>query len=220
MVEQTGWFFGDSFLYGYQCHPGNPYYEKSKYKDKRIVSQIVCDALNIKHKNLAQYGYSNENILHSVLTNVSNIKENDYVFIIDTHSTRTPIVYDHKNVPICMTENYYTGWPDGSYIEVKRSEAFEQMDYARQSVTEKLNDFYKDIFNGLIEELSLRNVNTVYIPTNRHYGIVYGESNELEAEQIWDDESADISDGHWSFKGHRKMASMILGKIEGYKGLI
>lgn len=205
MVEQTGWFFGDSFPFGYQCHPGNPYYEKSKYKDKRIVSQIVCDTLNIKHKNLAQYGYSNENILHSILTNVSNIKENDYVFIIDTHSTRTPIVYNHQN--------YYTRWPNGSYIEVKKSKDYETMYLARQDVTEKLNDFYKDIFNGLIKELSLRNVNTLYIPTNNTF------LNEHEAELIWHD-VPEVKDGHWSFKGHSKIASMILGKIKGYKGLI
>lgn len=205
MATNTGWFFGDSFTFGYQCHPGNPYYEKSKYKDKRIVSQIVCDALNLKHKNLAQYGHSNEGILHSILTNVSNIKENDYVFIIDTHSTRAPIVYKHMD--------YYIRWPKGSYIEVKKSWDYEAMWSARENVAEKLNDFYKDIFNGLIKELSLRNVNGLYIPTNNTF--LYERKPEL----VWQD-VPEVQDGHWSFKGHSKIASIILNKIKGDKGLI
>ena len=75
MGINSGWFFGDSFLYGYQCHPGDPYYEVSNNKDKRIASQIICDKLKLKHFNLSQYGFSNGNIIHTIFKNIKKIKE-------------------------------------------------------------------------------------------------------------------------------------------------
>lgn len=198
MATNTGWFFGDSFIQGYLCHPGDSYYENSNEKDKRIASKIVCDSLKVKHKNLAYYGFSNESILHTIFTNIDKIKKNDYVFIIDSHAVRTPIVYNH--------ENYYLNWPKGSYMQIDKSTHTDNLYAVRMKLEKNLNDFYKTIFVGVVKELKLRNINAFYINTANTF------LAEHNIHKIFQD-IPKFKDGHWSFKGHRQAASMFLSKI-------
>ena len=199
MGINSGWFFGDSFLYGYQCHPGDPYYEVSNNKDKRIASQIICDKLKLKHFNLSQYGFSNGNIIHTIFKNIKKIKEGDLVVILDSHSVRTPLVYSHKD--------YYNNWPKGSYFKIHAEEDLKTVYRARGTVGEELINFYKDIFRGIVYEFKLRNVKAIYLPTNNTF------LNEYNIHKIREDEPS-VDDGHWSFNGHKTVADIILNELD------
>jgi len=199
MATSTGWFFGDSFIQGYLCHPGDPYYENSKEKDKRIASKIVCDSLKVNHKNLAYYGFNNESILHTIFTNIDKIKEDDYVFIMDSHAVRTPIVYNN--------ENYYNNWPKGSYMQIDKSTHTDNLYAVRMKLQKNLNEFYKTIFEGVIKEFKLRKINAFYINTANTFLAEHNIHKILH-------DIPKFKDNHWSFKGHQQAASMFLSKIK------
>jgi len=185
---KTAWFFGDSFVYGWGCK------DKTNDKDK-IMSQIVSEHLNCKENNLAQYGYSNENILFSILTNINEIKKGDYVIIFDTHSVRSPFVREDLD--------FYSNWPELSYFEIPKNEL--DIYYAfRGDLTLKLLPYYQSIFNNLIEHFKSNGINSYYFPSNdKWWGFKKIDSNSQE------------DGGHWSFKGHTQVATWILNTIEG-----
>ena len=65
---KKAWFFGDSFIHGTGC--------REKIDDKnKIVSQIVSEKLNLEEINLSCMGYSNENIIFSIIINLENIPQ-------------------------------------------------------------------------------------------------------------------------------------------------
>jgi len=184
---KTAWFFGDSFVYGWGCK------DKTNDKDK-IMSQIVSEHLNCKENNLAQYGYSNENILFSILTNINRIKKGDYVIIFDTHSVRSPFVREDLD--------FYSNWPELSYFEIPKNKS--DMYYSfRGELTSKLLPYYQSMFNNLVDFLKFNEINSYYFPSNDKWWI-HKKINHNSQE-----------DGaHWSFKGHAQVAKWIIDIIE------
>ena len=74
---KKAWFFGDSFIHGTGC--------REKIDDKnKIVSQIVSEKLNLEEINLSCMGYSNENIIFSIIIlNISSLfKYDELIFIL------------------------------------------------------------------------------------------------------------------------------------------
>ena len=184
---KTAWFFGDSFVYGWGCK------DKTNDKDK-IMSQIVSEHLTCKENNLAQYGYSNENILFSILTNLNQIKKGDYIIIFDTHSVRSPFVREDLD--------YYTKWPELSYFETHEKDSNNH--YAmRGEHEEPLLRYYQTIFNNIVQYLKSNEINSYYFPSNNNW---------------WDfkkiDRNKEEDGGHWSFKGHQKVSKWIIDVIE------
>jgi len=184
---KTAWFFGDSFVYGWGCK------DKTNNKDK-IMSQIVSEHLNCKENNLAKYGYSNENILFSILTNINKIKKGDYVIIFDTHSVRSPFVREDLD--------YYSNWPELSYFQIPKNQS--DMYYSfRVDLVSKLLPYYQSMFFNLQDFLKSNEINSYYFPSNdKWWG--YKEINYSSYED----------GGHWSFKGHSQVAKWIIGDIE------
>lgn len=184
---KTAWFFGDSFVCGWGCK------DKTNDKDK-IMSQIVSEHLNCKENNCAQYGYSNENILFSILTNLNQIKKGDYIIIFDTHSARSPFVREDLD--------YYSNWPESSYFQIPKNKS--DMYYSfRGELTSKLLPYYQSMFNNLVEHLKSNEINSYYFPSNDKWWRFRNiDSNSQE------------DGGHWSFKGHQQVSKWIIDVIE------
>jgi hypothetical protein len=183
---KTTWFFGDSFVYGWGC--------KDKTNDKnKIMSQIVSECLNSEENNLAQYGYSNENIIFSIIRNINNIKKDDYVIIFDTHSARGPFVIDELD--------YYSEWPDNSYFEIPRSESDVYYSF-RYDLSSELLTYYQSIYNNLVHHFNSIGIHCYYFPS---------ENNWWRDKRI--DSNSEENGGHWSFKGHTQVAEWVINTI-------
>ena len=187
---KTAWFFGDSFVYGWGCK------DKTNDKDK-IMSQIISEQLNCKEKNLAQYGYSNENILFSIITSINQIKKGDYVIIFDTHSVRSPFVREDVD--------FYSNWPELSYFQIPKNEL--DIYYSvRGDLTSKLLSYYQTIYNNLKNHFNSIGIKCYYFPS---------ENNFYRKHKFHLNPTSE--GGHWSFKGHQQVASVILNSIHKRK---
>jgi len=183
---KKAWFFGDSFIHGTGC--------RDKIDDKnKIVSQIVSEKLNLEEINLSCMGYSNENIIFSIITNLENIEKGDYVFMFDTYSVRSPFVRD--------TLSFYKGWPSGSYFPMPNEE-WDSFHSARTDLTNNLLNYYQTIFNHFNSHLNKLGVNSFYYPSENNFW--HKHKFELQPQS---------EGGHWSFKGHQQVASFILNPI-------
>lgn len=184
---KTTWFFGDSFVYGWGCR------DKTDDKDK-IMSQIVSEYFNCKENNLAQYGYSNENILFTIFTNINQIKKGDYVIIFDTYSARGPFVNEELD--------YYSQWPDNCYFEIPKRESDVYYSF-RNGLSSELLIYYQTIFNNLKYHLNSIGIKCYYFPSKNNW---------------WMDKKIDTNPqeegGHWSFKGHKQVADWVISVIE------
>jgi len=184
---KTAWFFGDSFVYGWGCR------DRTNDKDK-IMSQIVTEHLNCKEKNLAQYGYSNENILFSILTNINKVKKGDYLFIFDTHSARSSFVREESD--------FYSNWPKSSYIKIR--ERYSDNYYAmRAEYEEPLKRYYQTTFNCLVKYLNSNEIDSYYFPSDNNWWAL----NKIDMQEEEDG-------GHWSFEGHQKVSKWVTDLIE------
>ena len=185
---KTAWFFGDSFVYGWGCR------DKTNHEDK-IMSQIISQELKCKEKNLSNYGYSNENIIFSLIRNINQIKKGDYVIIFDTHSARGPFVIDELD--------YYSQWPSNSYFKIPRSESDVYYSF-RNDLSSELLTYYQTIYNNLVNNLNSNGIKCYYFPSENKWWI---------DKKI--DSNSEEDGGHWSFKGHKQVAKWVLGTIKG-----
>ena len=83
-MKKVGWFFGDSFTYGYGCRPEYRYYKYTLDRKGKLWTEIVSDELNLIEKNLAIPGASNPSIINTIIENIKYINKGDYVFIGNT----------------------------------------------------------------------------------------------------------------------------------------
>ena len=189
-LMKTAWFFGDSFVYGWGCR------DKTNDTDK-IMSQIVSEELGCKEINLANFGYSSDNIINSLISNINKIKKDDYVIIFDTYSARGQMVEGGLD--------YYTSWPEGCYFELP-NEVSAKYFAIRNSIAPQLYKYYKSMYENLVTHLNSIGVHSFYFPCNNNW---------------WEDKNFDLNlekdGGHWSFKGHRQVASWVLSTINGKK---
>jgi len=185
---QRAWFFGDSFIYGYGMHPTTP--------DSRTMSEIVSDELECEEKNVAKYGYSNENIINSILLNLENLHKNDYVFIFDSHSVRAP--YVNKK------DSYYKDWISGSYFELDDDE-IEQFYGLRVAFEKKLWEYYSRQFESIRSHLHDIGINSYYFPSNNNFW----KWNKFKTSMKYQD--------HWNPEGHKQAARWVLDTISGKK---
>ena len=196
------WFFGDSFINGYECKPNDRYYQASLSKDKKIISDYIGENLNMIPINLAHYGYSNENILFSIMKNLSRFEKNDLICIFDTHSIRSSFVDEELD--------FYNSWPENSYIKLNDKELLTKMWHKRTKHENNLKVYYKEVFDKLTIGLNSFGLKTFYYHTDNNY------FEPLKFETINKDTDINgevIQDGHWSFKGHKQAGEYFTNKI-------
>lgn len=186
-MKRRAWFFGDSFIYGWGC--------RDKTNDhNKLMSQIISEYLGCEEINLAKYGYSNENIIFSIIKSLDKIKKDDYVIIFDTFSGRGIFVLDEWD--------YYSSWPDDSYFEISKSE-HQVYNLFRNNLSSKLLIYYQTIYKKLQNHFNSIGINCYYFPSQDNWWEDKKISNNLE----------EIG-GHWSFRGHRQVADWVISVIE------
>ena len=187
---KTAWFFGDSFIYGAGCR------DKTTEKNK-LMSQIVSEELNCIEKNLAGYGYSNQNIIASIINNLPKIKKGDYVIIFDTFSARSHFVDE--------TKDYYLDWPENTYFKVKPDKLKAHYSMVLKH-TENLLYYYQNIYNNLVEHLNSIGIISRYFPSENTRWKIAKMIRKIETNPQDDG-------GHWSFKGHKTVSEWVLSSI-------
>ena len=187
---KTAWFFGDSFIYGAGCR------DKTTEKNK-LMSQIVSEELNCIEKNLAGYGYSNQNIIASIINNLPKIKKGDYVIIFDTFSARSHFVDE--------TKDYYLDWPENTYFKVK-PDKFKAHYSMVLKHTENFLHYYQTIYGNLVEHLNSIGIISRYFPSENTRWKIQKMIRKIEINPHDDG-------GHWSFKGHKTVSEWVLSSI-------
>jgi len=190
------YFFGDSFIFGYGCRPGDKFYESSNEPDKRTMPQIVSSYLGAEFVYKTGYGYSNEAITYSIIELMSSFEKGDYVLMFGTHSTKNIFMGDDK-------EHVYYNWPDQLKFIIDPVKA----DEVREpwfEFKDKFYSYWQNIYKGIESELKLRGVKAYYYTSGNNW---YKDYDMREEDKI-------KNEGHWNFKGHKKAANWVIGKIK------
>jgi len=197
-MKNTIWFFGDSYINGWLCKPGDIYYELSNDVDKRIISDIVSDYFNMIPVNLAEYGFSNDGIIYTITENLKNFNKNDIVCIFDTFSARSYFVAEY--------DSYYLTWPKNTYIILNDKNHVNDIYNVRNLYTDKLINFYTDIYKNINLYLNSIGIQSYYFPSDDNF---YLKNNFNRINE----DIKTIDDGHWSFYGHRQAVEWVINII-------
>lgn len=216
-MKNKGWFFGDSYTYGFNCTKDYPYYHKySGELDKKIWPELVCDSLNLECINYGIPGNSNGIILSNILQHVSEFKHGDTVFISDTFSIRIDLFDYDKGVVNNFPSNilFEREW------ETKYLDRFFKNSGDKEVVVDFLHKFrlpsltawtwfYRNQFQG-IKKLLDKNGVKCYLWSSE-------DEHKQKRFQTIVECTKDIFDDHWSFKGHLDFSKKVLENIYNNK---
>lgn len=204
------WFVGDSITYGYGCRPGYDYeYYNLTYKEgDKTWTKIIADYFKMEENDLSQVAGSNPYTLKTLITNLKNFKSGDVV-VIGTSPSHGVLVPSTKYNKITSTNG----------LELKhllpfppeRKKAIEDWREHHILPYEKLWDaHYIEAFKDISVELINRGVITIVWE--------YKLWKETEFETIITHTKGKIKDKtHFSWKGHKDFAEVIIPKIEKIK---
>ena len=221
MENKTLWAFGCSFTYGFGCikdDEGNEYYENyyDKSKQHDIWPNHLGKFLNYSVKNFGVNGYSNWDIIDTIIKQQPNIKENDIVVIGKTRYDRNRYPdgngdWIHPGDKIYNIKNF-DSW--GTFIEqqkktnkpltldkIKTIIDF-QLQFANHSLYRKRQDLYYDYL-----------IDTIYKLNKVKKVEVFNISNLYRFETIHTHSNKTIFDMHLSFNGHLNFAKKLYKKI-------
>lgn len=225
------WFFGDSFTHGTGCRPGDEYYKlyPPKENDKLWVD-IVSNDLNLNQKRNPRYGMgANPYLLSLFINDIPNMLDNDIVVISDSNPDGV-LAFDKKRNKVGslnsgtfwdkkwgeeFTEKHkqtswhdYLGWSDDESKMVI-------VDYSKKHFApyqDKWSEWYYNQIKSLSKELIKRNIKVYFwsykewFSDNTPYSIIA-------------DVDESLSDGHFSWLGHKQFSSFIINKIKLTKSL-
>lgn len=209
----TAWFFGDSFTYGDGCREGFEYY--TQYPNGKLWTTIVSEKLGLSEKNLGRPGNSIPMILNELITNLSNFKSGDCVFLTDTFPTRfLESTTDKSRIRSSVFENNF----DVNNLTRQKLSTLNFIVDCVEPFIDVWHSFYLTQYDSIRKELNLRNVNVMFWSYMNWAGT-------SKFENISTATNHKIEDGHFSWKGHEQMAEWILNRdfnksIKINKGLI
>ena len=196
-MKKNGWFFGDSFTYGYGCRPGYEYYKYTINRIGKIWTTIVSENLELNEKNMGVNGASNSCIVNTIIENIKYINKGDYVFIGNTLPVRLqiPDITDNK---ISSIKNYKCKWNTNEYTFIYNYTTtfvipFEGM----------WQDYYDNQYLNLKSIIRDKGANVLF----------WKHSKWGEYELIKDETNNKIDDPHWTWDSHRKMANWVLNNL-------
>lgn len=204
---KTCWFFGDSFTRGDNCHKGNPYYELTYKEGCKRWTEIVSEHLGCIEENHAWGGNSNTHILYQLISESSNIKSGDYVFVGDTRACRV-MYFDKGEIRNAINDTLL------DYTRGKISSILEYIVDVIIPYEDEYSKYYETQMKGVLELLKLKGVNTLYI---KHTDYWFPLS---KIHTITKDTNGKIKDAHYSWKAHKKMAGIIINQLENPNSII
>lgn len=197
--------FGDSFTFN-KMHEECEYSLKYKKDGDMYWPNILSNELNLELHNFGYGSLSNDRILDSIYENIHLINANDVVIIGKSFHNRFDIPNDEYNTKSDMIYKFTTITPNS--IELLNRLGF--------SKEESIHiDFYAQLYShdNFIKRHNLRfefikkflkNIGV----TNCFFWEV--EDNWQKYENIKTNTNGDINDLHWSYKGHRDFANMLI----------
>lgn len=196
-MKKVGWFFGDSFTYGFGCKPGHEYYKFTINRVGKIWTTIVSEHLHLHEKNMSISGASNLCIINTILENIKYINKGDYVFIGSTHPSRFLI-------------------PD---ITINKISSIKNYEYKSNSNEYKIIYDYTNMFIFPFEDMWENYYNNQYLNLKsiiRDKGadvLFWKHSKWWDYEIIKNETNNEIDDPHWTWDSHHKMADWVLNNL-------
>jgi hypothetical protein len=196
--SKTLWVFGDSFT--------NHSYDDCPNELRNVIRQwpnIVSDYYKLNLENFGQDGYSNQQIIHSVLKTIYQVKEGDSVIIGFTDPLRI----------ITIKNNKIKTFTNSFYFQSKKEIDKYPFHYVKHILipNEKtIHDFYIEQLNGL-KKLILSMGCSVY--TFDHF--IW-----RSFESVTKYTNGKIVNQHWSKKGHEDMAKLIIDNLHKEKKIL
>jgi hypothetical protein len=235
-MKKNGWFFGCSFTSGFGLNFDNdlkilqtlyptanppfteiewnkfPYSKFESYKTKyenNIWPKLICEHYDLEYNNHGISGASNDEILHSVITQLSNIKSGDYVFIGNTTPIRILVPLGSKFKPLTSTSSIGENGvlitkhedDDDFFYNDKQKEII--VDYLNEIVLNK-EEFYEIHYTNLFENLK------IYFINNGVNCVFWKWREWFNYETIKEWTNGKIDDTHWSPKGHLDFSKKII----------
>jgi hypothetical protein len=213
----TLWCFGDSQTFGHGCREDGPdigYYQNYKKEGDDIWSNHLAKELNLIPKNFGICGASNETILDTILDNFLNIKEGDIVIINKTFYERFDIPNKKYNILQAVfgeiidypgNKEWWSNWLEGNGRTLEEIETLVNFIYffATDPLYEKRQNKRFEFIEKLLKEKNIF-----------FYGWRTDDPKYTWFERITNHTNGKIHDLHFSFKGHRDFASLLVGIIK------
>lgn len=206
---KTLWTFGDSFTYGFGCRFSNNlegieklYYENyfDKSKDDTWPNHLG-KLLNYNVNNFGKNGYSNWDIIDSIIKESNNIKENDIVVIGKTHSFRNRYPQDNNQWNQINESQTNVDEKTQAFIDYQTYLSDHPLYKERQEL------LYKYIIDNLYKVNKVSKVFTFKITDLKNFNIT----------RIHNDTQKKINDYHPSRQGQLEMANIFYEKITNNK---
>jgi len=197
-MKKVGWFFGDSFTYGYGCRPGYEYYKFTINRVGKIWTTIVSEHLHLYEKNMGIPGAANPFIINTIMENIKYINKGDYVFIGNTLPIRI-LIPDITTNKISSIKNCKYKWNTNEYQVI--------YDYTSMFII-PFEDMWENYYTN--QYLNLKSI----IRDKGANVLFWKYSKWGEYEIIKDETNNKIDDLHWTWESHRKMADWILNNLK------
>lgn len=214
------WIFGDSYSAGAGCGPSESYYIATTPQKK--WAEILADKFGYEMIMKARGGISTIEIIDSIISNLSYIKNGDCIIVGDSVPTRLIGVSQKKKFidnltrPLVTFNNDVLFEPEGvnkdifyEYdIQPENLETY--VDYVYSFVYKYMEDwetFYRNQILNIFKDLKQKRGIECYFWSCRIWNI------EERYETITQDTKGKIRDEHWSWNGHIQMADYMSNRL-------
>jgi hypothetical protein len=204
--------YGCSFTLGNGCLPYDQYYkEYRKSEDDLIWPEIVAKELGLTLFNHGMGAFSNDKILDSMIESFDEVQEGDIVIIQKTFTHRFDITYRREKnepyarrgltvTPHCEELLKQQGYDDSEVRSIMETVWLMDGEFNDMRVDNRFNFMKRLFLSKRVQKCLVWNVLNYH--DKRNYERIQEATNE------------EIVDAHWSYKGHRAFANVMLNKIK------
>jgi hypothetical protein len=204
--------YGCSFTLGNGCLPFDPYYKEYRKSDDDLIwPEIVAKELNLTLFNHGMGAFSNDKILDKMIETFDEVGEGDIVLMQRTFTHRFDITYRRQKnepyvrqgltiTPHCEETLKYQGYDDDEIKGVLQSIFLMDGEFNDMRVSNRFNFMKRLFLSKKVQKCIIWDV------LNYHDKKIY--------ERIQEATNGEIVDAHWSYKGHRAFANVMLNKIK------
>jgi len=205
------WFFGDSFTAGTGIEIETEYYKEFGPGSK--FTSIIAERFNSEEINLGDPGCCNLTILSRILNELEHIKAGDTVVVGNTSPLRDLV--PSKDRSKLIDQKLFDSKPYKDSLAFGNKELSQLLiNYCisiKDSNIELWNSFYVSMFLGLVRYFKSRDIKSLLWD----YSVWSEETSPgMKFENIKEHSVGKYYDLHWSFNGHRDVASWIISGLE------
>lgn len=206
------WVFGDSFS-AKNNRLVSSYVERKGYVPK-VFSDFLSNKLNITYRNMGISGADNYTIIDTVIDSLSRINSNDIIIIGWSSTTRFRIASKKGNF-LTIRPNSLSNDELNDIIYMTDI----CVDCLNEIVVNRNNQIYIDEINRyirLIDQMYPSNVIINWSPFKQETDGMFVTPITQKIETIFDETNGEISDKHFSERGHEQMSNYFYDLIKNY----